>query len=446
MDQSNRDHVAGTSTSVAINDPTSNPPPCFKLLVDCWEHIFDYLSFKDIHAMGGTCKPMNRLAGHYFSDFFPNLDYELKKGEIRGTTTFDFNLRPDFYQFVRRVEISSRRELDYVFDAETFPLLKMFIFTSVNLIKTQLDFAQNVLRNIEIIELIGCKVDGKIFNQLANDCPKLKYLNINSCRMEVATINEFLKQHYPQLKYMRFIYKGKRIMELKTFLKKHSNLKCFMTDFGFLWANRNLLKETNVQLDMLEFDVDDTTIPFDGFVDFMKVLYERGFYKALHLSCGNIWGDLDVNFCNAVYRLPTLDKLSLVANSDIDLSRLTNLNELFVLSMHQCSVADLENIAKSLSHLKRLVFGEASIDVMFPFIRHSKRLNEFLVDDVLDSEFLDLFVFNEERKKLADASQISIGVNEDIYLANKWNTRNSNLSHVKITRFDRLMGTATNLA
>lgn len=436
MDQPKRDQIAGTSTAAARNDQLDSPPPCLKLIIDCWEHIFEYLSFEDIHAMSGTCKPMHRFAGYYFDEYFPDLAYELEGDEIRGAMTFLFNLRPDFYQFISKLKITNKSKLHYILDAETFSLLKTLELQFINLTETRLAYAQNVLKNIENIELDVCTITGNIFEQLANDCPKLKYLNVHHCHMEGATVKKLLLQHYPQLEHFQFRYGNKQIKRLKVFLEKHSKLKRFTTNFEFLWANRNLLNETNVHLDMLTIDFEETNIPFDEFVNFLRSLYERGFYRTLYFSC---W-EMDVNFCNAIYKLPALVKLSLIFDSNIDLSRLTNLNELFVYEMHE---NDLEKMAKNLIHLERFNFGVATIGKILPFIRHSKKLKEFILDEIegLDgNNVLDLFAFNEERKKYnADGCQISIGVQEEIYLPTKWSTKNLNLNHVKITRFDRSM-------
>lgn len=45
-------------------------PDIFKLTVDCFEEVFDYLSLKDLAAIGQTCKRMQRIAGHCFQQNF----------------------------------------------------------------------------------------------------------------------------------------------------------------------------------------------------------------------------------------------------------------------------------------------------------------------------------------------------------------------------------------
>lgn len=233
--QLKQDHVAGTSTAAAENSTPENVPPYLKLLVDCWEHIFDYLLLKDVHAMGGTCKPMHQLAGHYFREYFPNLGYELDKNEICAVISFDFNLRPDFYKFISKLEIAHTIEVDTL-NTETFSSLKMLIFEDVHLTGARLGLAQKFLMNIENIELNYCRIAHNLFAKLATDCPKLKCLLVYYCNMENTVISELFSKHYPQLEHFQFEYKNKQISQLKLFLVKHLKLKRFSTNFQFLWA------------------------------------------------------------------------------------------------------------------------------------------------------------------------------------------------------------------
>lgn len=38
----------------------------FKLDIDCFDEVFEYLSLKDLHSVGQTCKFMQQVAGQYF--------------------------------------------------------------------------------------------------------------------------------------------------------------------------------------------------------------------------------------------------------------------------------------------------------------------------------------------------------------------------------------------
>ena len=46
-------------------------PSIFKLNVDCFEKLFDYLGKEDVHAFGQTCKRMQWVAGHYYRQDMP---------------------------------------------------------------------------------------------------------------------------------------------------------------------------------------------------------------------------------------------------------------------------------------------------------------------------------------------------------------------------------------
>lgn len=98
----------------------------------------------------------------------------------------------------------------------------------------------------------------------------------------------------------------------------------------------------------------------------------------------------------------------------------------------------MEILAKGLIKLERLILNWLEFDNILPFVHYSKRLKviriraEFVSD--IDNT-LDLFALNEERKKLANACQVSIGVCENAYLLSKWKANVTQFSHVKITRF-----------
>lgn len=83
-----------------------------------------------------------------------------------------------------------------------------------------------------------------------------------------------------------------------------------------------------------------------------------------------------------------------------------------------------------------MTFYEISFDAMLPFIRHCKRLKTIKTVNYASNDDLDLVVLNQERKKFGEeASQVLIRVSEDIYLREKWNSKNVELNHVKIARF-----------
>lgn len=420
-------------------------PPYLKLIADCWEHIFDYLSLQDIIKMGETCKRMHQMAGYYVREFFPKHRFHLIRDKIHASGhSNSLQLRTNFHQYIRKLRVS--RGFDNFLDSDAFTSLKTLIISCAKLNTIQMQYIRNTLKNVENIELNWCKiVDIETISQLVASCPKFKELTMYESDMIIDAIESIFSQYFSTLEHLHyqpvFGIPSFRIDVLKTFLEKHTKLKHFKTDHCFLWANRGVLIETNnIQLNLLTIHLYTSYVPFDGFVDFMKTLYAHGFYRTLHLLF-----DCDVNvdvehLNDALSTLPGLRIFSKYTHSaNIDITRLTNINEFHMLDS-QISGENVAAIARSLTKLERLTIEWATIDKIQPFICHSQKLKSinifpscFGIDSDLDLH-LHLFALNEERKKLDGARPVTIYAKDDVYLHTKWNTRNANLSHVEVRR------------
>lgn len=62
--EKNRNPVA--AAPIAAGPSEVSPPVIFKLYMDCFVEIFDYLSLKDLIAFGNTCKRLCPYAGHWW--------------------------------------------------------------------------------------------------------------------------------------------------------------------------------------------------------------------------------------------------------------------------------------------------------------------------------------------------------------------------------------------
>lgn len=439
MEQSNAINAA-SAVAAAIH-LQENPPHYLKLNVDCWEHVFEYLALRDIHAMGQTCKRMHQVAGYYFREFCPDLLYVMKEKEIRVLDHANILLTSDFYQFMNDLLI--RDQLDGSLDAKTFASLKTLAFNALQMTEPQIELCQNVLRNVENLSLLDCTSDaGDICRHLAIFCAKLKYLDLKNCH-EHAVFKKIFSHHYPTLermKYETFTWnEPQQIDELKVFLEEHTKLKHFECDDRFLWANRNLLNRTDAQLDRLSIYLKTPKIAaeFDQFVDVLRQLYQHGFYRSIHISL-DLWYDYDdyEHLITAISTLPTLEFLNIdVLESFNSLSRLTNLTELRIGEpSYVAAEFEMETTIKSLTKLQHLTIDLATIDNILPFMRYSKTLRTIKILDLRNSHALNSFALNTERKKLENANKVVIHVKEHVYLHEKWQTRNLNLSHVKIER------------
>lgn len=414
-------------------------PPYLKLIIDCWEHIFDYLPFKDIYVMGETCKQMHQFAGYYIREFHPELEFNLIKGEIRFAHPADFVVRPDFYQFITKLHVKHDTDLNFFANINTFDSLKMLIIGQQKISETEVGHMRNVLKNIETFQLVHCRLPGNVFEHLAKCCGNLQFLHIHNC--SIFEVNNLFAQHYPMLKQLQYrpLVVHTRIEQLQPFLEKHSKLVHFAACYHFLWENRDLLMQTNMQLDVLnvQFDSKDP-MPFREFVTLLQSLHGRGFYKTLKLTfrfCkpSNIENDA---LSNAIATLPSLRKLVIPDDSFIDLNRLGNLKEVYI-EFLRSDVIDTENLARTLPKLERLGLGWGFmvVDAVLPFVRYSKQLQSIVCPYFADKT-LDLFALNQERMTLTDACEIEIRVPEDVYINQKWKSRNIKSNLVKIARFE----------
>lgn len=410
---------ASTTTSVAVI-----PAPYTKLIADCWENIFDYLPLKDVISMGNTCKRMQRMVGFYFREYYQNLKWQLCRDTITSQSNRKLCLGPEFFQYINTLYIDRTASIH---SFEQFSALKTIIFTSVDVNSLKWDDMKSVLANIENITIEFGNGADEFLSHVAVYCTQLKSLRIKRAFGESKI---FFSLHFVALEYLEFV--GTNHTHLKTFLERHTNLRHFKCYDFFLFAIQDVLLCTNIQLDLLT--INTTQHPLNQIVDCTNALYERGFYKTL--QCKLCAGHLDdaQQYGSIVSTFSSLTMIRTVTELDIDLTYLTNLRELHIF---EWSGSDMEAIAKSLTKLERLSFCGSEIYCILPFIRHSAKLKSIKIDyseGIVNQDDFDLFTLNEERKKLAEAQQILLCVPEPQYLITKWNARNSNLSHLRITR------------
>ena len=409
----------------------NNPPPYLKLIADCWEHIFDYLSACDVYMMGRTCKRMQQMAGYYFREYFSE-----NLSDLYDFTQF-YRAYNDVYQYIVSLDIDKEIEnIDFVLDAQLFSSLKYLNLSGCDLTETRMGYFRNVLKNVEKIKLEYCKIHENTYEQLANYCPKLRFLYVYCSKMVDPSFETLFLQNFPSLEHLYYesFEDYKQINELKQFLEKHTKLKQFGSTDDFIWVNRDLLRKINIKLDVLI--VHAYNMSSAQFFDFLKQLYELGFYKMWHFQPNKATNFEDLK--NAIHLLPILEKFEF--HTIKNLSFLTTLKELFLFKDDLPDDAkDLEIMAKSLSKLERLTILYATLDYILPFIRYSKRLRTIRVRILERPHDLDLFALNEERKKLSNSRQVVMYLPESDYLHEKWKAKNLSLSRIELRRSSELL-------
>lgn len=426
------DDDSDESNDAKENPSSLLPPPYLKLMLDCWYHVFDNLSIGDVLVMGETCKRMNRIAGSYIREYYPQLQFTLHKGIIQYQNVC---LQPEFYPYIGRLEIRhDASAVEFLSNCQSFDALKAIYFSSGVVDLTQIPNGKNVLKNVEYIQVYGYHIPGNIFEQFANDCPKLRHIKVSS------EDDDLFAHHFPMLEHLQLKYsplKCKRIAELQTFLEMHTKLKQFETWDSFAWANRDILIETNHQLDLLKlyFGAMHSTKMFNEFAEFLRKLHERNFYKSLELSIPDwIFKNCDEQIINTIFTLPQLEKLTTNARADFNSNHLMHLKELNITTI--AFGMNIETWATHLPILEQLYLCEADLNTIFAFLRHSQRLETIKIGK-LTRGILDIVELCRERKTLEDACPTSIYVSDNDYLASKRRAKmlDLDLDLIKIKRF-----------
>lgn len=257
------------------------------------------LPLKDILVMGGTCKRMHQMAGYYLREYFPELRFTMDGKKVKVDRPFSFQLPADYFPYISKLSIDHQSRLNYTLDAEIFSSLKTINLDSNNLKK--LNYIKSVLKNVENIRIKNCEVSAKSFEKLAKYCTKLKHLRVEHFGNTKEVAKSLFSQQFPSLEYISFkpykpygqpVDKTKPLIQLRTFLQNHPQLKRFESNLCFLWENSDLLVYTNDVLlhsliinSVIDYDNNCTS---DELTNFLKALHERGFYKTLKLSVESI--------------------------------------------------------------------------------------------------------------------------------------------------------------
>lgn len=407
----------------------------FRLNIDCFEDIFNYISLKDLSIVGQTCKRMQRVVGHYFQQ-----NYESAKATFHYNFAVNYVHADCFIDFVEKIRvIQSDDEFCDFLQWNRFQSLKQIRLYDQNLTLNKIECIKPILGQVEALELLECKIEGDFFESLLIFCANLKRLCVDGTTM-IGTKYNWLHRHYPQLEHFQLLTViGMEIKELKIFFKLNQNIKQLAFGGKCFWMNQESMRSSKLQLDVLAIKY-DKRVKLDSLCQFLNVLQQRGFHKRLHL-----YFDLPFGFEQEIVdQLATLDKLvKLVANSrhsHINISSLIKLEELCI----TCNaINDLEHLPDTLTNLKRLYFLEATSDDILPFIRRAAKLNKIKVNRLYhgkyfdeDKSILDLSSLNREREKLTFAKKIMIYVKEEIFLATKWNINQTEFSLIEMKRID----------
>lgn len=450
VDQNSDSKSQITSATKASN------PKIFKLNADCLDEIFEYLTLKDIHSFGQTCRAMQKVAGEYYklnysaAEKFIGNDgsgiytiYSDDSGVIK-TQTSGFN---QFTQFLSH-HYEDFEPFRYIKKhSDEFISVNHLYLVCVGLNAAKMNYFQGILPQLSVVQIRQCTIwDGDFYEIILQFCDTLKRLYVQDDLGDIINRmhNSWLMRSYPSLEHLELTPRYSfEIVELSKFFELNPNLRSFSISSHSLWMNRKHIRDSDIKLDLLEVKHFDSGFYFyhveklsiQSICTILNELFLHGRYKSLHFYVK----DIDKESVDVMMKIQGLDKLSVkVVNGTAQfLSNLINLKEL---NIFDCTNADMEEIAGNLTKLERIFIQNATYDDMLAFIRRSPKLKVIKIfhkdKEHFNGGILNLVKLNEEREKLLKARKVIIYVEDDVFLATKWATDNgdTNLNLIEMKR------------
>lgn len=424
-------------------------PHIFKLNVDCIDKIFDYLSAKDLHLIGQTCRMMQTIAGKYFqlnycaAEKFLRSDgvqtvYSTHEGVCNDRTeTTGFN---KFTQFLSHY-YEGHQELRYLKShIGEFEAVNHLYLVCLQVDSVKIKYMHKLLPQLEIVQLRQCSIRGDLYDILLRYCKNMHRLYVHDDVEGIINLrkNQWLRRNYPALVHVelspRYAFK---ISDLRTFFELNSQIVSFTTNSHLLWANRTTCMETNLKLNRLEIKhfgpdyhlyYEDEERLSSSICELLNQLHANGFYKRLHLHVNTIEQRNTIDLAT----IRGLDKLTISnIEKSYDLVDLSNLEEL---NIYNCpSVSKMNQFANSVINIGRLHLCKATYEHLFVFVSRSPKLTTIKISAIDDvrvktENIFNLMRLNQAREKLTDALKVVIYADDSIFLATKWATQNGNMN------------------
>lgn len=438
-----RTAAARTGTIDEINvkvEKSQSTPALFKLNIDCFAKIFDFLSLVELMNVAQTCKLMHRVAGFIFQLHYPFANVIVNENgmhlENHETLLHFTAIFGEYIQCIVFSDVMNDDDTVHI-QWDQFKSIRRvnFYYTVFN--TERVDVAKNILQNVDTLELSDCYFGCELFEYFLDLCKNIKHL--------IITINydynyaNWLHKHYPHLETLTIVpivYIRRQISELMMFFKKNPRVRKFFTSSKFLSDNKAFILQA--KFDDLKVQIED--YEFGAVCILLNELYAKGVYKRFFISffeCFKIQQPL----IDQLKSINALVGLSVPYNViDLNLSLLVNLEVLrFECNINQ--IIDVAQLAHSLTNLKEISFSRASTDDILPFIYQSPKLRKVAIEklDIFHGS-INLLVMNEMRRQLfgttVHVSKVLIYIPENAYLRIRRKSITMNLDLVEILRYE----------
>lgn len=402
----------------------------FKLPIEIFERIFDYLSIEDLCAVAQMCKWMQKIAGRCYQQ---NYSGALPYFGCTGRTIWDkkFSLEIDYFaQFMHKIwiELSPINFRRFLGQQQTFHQLKKLQLSGLDLNLFQIDDMKDVLCKLEYLILCRCQMNEDIFERIVCFAPNMKRLNVNYCN----TGTSWLDRKYPTLEHIEIV--SQETSPIAKFLKLNPNIRKFGTNSNYLWANRQSLKAGKIKLDDLTMIIKEAPkLRLPRIIQLLNRLHQLEFYKNLKFDFTKTSFRLDQKAVDKMTKLNALVKLS-TAHNKIPVA-LCGLKHLEEISFYNSSdVIDLKSFAVDLKNMTRIHFTNSSQDHLMLLIGEAAKLEKIRIWYFRDINTINMLALNRHRSKLQSAKKITLYVEENVYLATKRTNQDTNLELIQLKR------------
>lgn len=422
------------------DSPNVQMAEIFKLNEDCLDKLCDYLSLRDIHSFGQTCKDMQQHTGEYFQRNYGAGQNECMRNGV-CTTYLDRELTkrkkyaqiPGFNRFITNFSCSLiGLHFYYIKKHYTeFPSINHFYIqhSYLSFHRVVKGMYGHMVKKAEIVQLRNCTIDMNLYFVILDCCKRLKRLHVQYSQLGIQKSDDefiagssslkypWLLETYPFLEHLELMPRYEfKVDELIRFFELNPSVRSFSTSSPCIWSNRQDFIASNIKLDTFEikFYYNESHPDITSLCDLLNQLYERGCYKRLNFYFHD---HKNINDFKPVFSLYSLEKLFIERfDKSYDFHRLNNLKELVLVK--DFASDDMEMLANCLVNLERLDIPNATSEHIIPFMRHTVKL--MYVKLGINAGILKLRKFNEQRAKLINARGVTIFVPDNVFLNMKW--------------------------
>lgn len=397
----------------------------FKLDVDCFEELFEFLSIAELRTIRQTCVRLKRVVDYFIRTNYPSIQI----GNGKYTICID---KYKYNEFNKLDEISRK-------------MIKQLTFWSNQLDTKDLKIIQPILPQLERFQIGSWDFKGDFYKAILEWCTNLKELSICNIQSDkiIGEGNEWMNRKYPQIEHIVFDDtdiggpgNAWEIPELKQFFQINPNIRTFSTTFHLLWENRDCFLNSGIKFDQLNVKGDCfLENGMNRICGLLNKLHEQNVYKRVHMRATFIYVQNDMDEIMSVRGMEKLYLACVEIRTTIP--PMPELREIGI--NYDGDFEDLDTIAKALINVERIHFNQIKSNSIIPFLRYAPKVKTIKIDHLHEglhfkNGIINVVALNNIRKKLRSAANITIYIEEKHFLMTKWATPNVDLSLVTLKR------------